>query len=173
MDKSRVKICIQTGEIEFEGSEEFVKEQINNNLHQIIDLVFEMQVSGDENDEIEDLLEEKTEKEEEKISSIGNSGLEITDSFGEWLNKFKDNLTEMDKALLTAYYIQKTNESNEFKTSQVTKALKEHGINLSNPSTFLRMLTKKKLMFQTRKEGSLKYLRVSADGVNELKSLLR
>ncbi|MFW5794904.1 MAG: hypothetical protein ACOCV1_05430 [Bacillota bacterium] len=30
MEKSKIKINIETGEIEIEGTEEFVKEQINN-----------------------------------------------------------------------------------------------------------------------------------------------
>jgi hypothetical protein len=74
---------------------------------------------------------------------------------------------------LTAYYVQNDSEQNDFKTSEVNKSLKEHGIKLSNPSTSLKRLVEKKLLFQTRKNGSLKLMRVSQDGMSLLRTLFR
>ena len=95
----------------------------------------------------------------------------MSDNFGEWFHGFKDNVNDLDKALLTAYYEQKQSPENDFKTSAVNQSLQEHGIKLSNPSSSLKRLTAKKLLFQTRKVGKLKYMRVSADGVKYLKTL--
>lgn len=97
----------------------------------------------------------------------------LPETFGEWMHSFKANLSEVDKALVTARYVQSQSETNDFKTAEVNKALKDHGIKLSNPSTFLKQLDRKKYLFQTRKVGSLSYKRVSVDGQNYLETLKR
>ena len=172
MENTSVKLNLKTGEIEFVGSEGFVKEQMLN-LAQTLDIL--SQYSFHENDILDEneINEDIISEEETKISSVGENGLELTESFGEWKNKFNDSIIEPDKALLTAYFVQKNNPENDFKTNEVTQSLLDHGIKLSNPSHFLKQLEKKKLIFQTRKVGNLKYMRVSADGINHLKSLLR
>ena len=86
---------------------------------------------------------------------------------------FKDDINGQDKALITAYYVQQDSERNDFKTAQVNKSLKDHGIKLANAATTLKQVEKKKLIFQTRKVGKLSFKRVSEDGVKHLKSLLR
>ena len=100
-----------------------------------------------------------------------NSKIIVPEAFGEWLTMFKDDLLDIDKALLTAYYVQQQSQQNEFKTSDVNAALLEHGIKLSNPSRDLTYLTKKKYMFQTRKDGASSIKRVSASGEEYLKTL--
>jgi len=74
--------------------------------------------------------------------------------------------------LLTAYYVQSQSHTNDFKTSNVNKALKDHSIKLANPSETIRRLGVKKYLFQTRKIGKLRFMRVSADGLEELRRQL-
>jgi hypothetical protein len=81
-------------------------------------------------------------------------------------------LSDQDKSLLTAYYVQSQSSTNDFKTSEVNKALMDHGIKLANPSVSLKRLGVKKLLFQTRKVGKLRFMKVSADGIAELRRLL-
>ena len=102
-----------------------------------------------------------------------NSKIIVPEVFGEWLTMFKDDLLDIDKALLTAYYVQQQSSQKEFKTSDINAALLEHGIKLSNPSRDLTFLTKKKYMFQTRKDGKLSIKRVSASGEEHLRTLFK
>lgn len=168
MNNTKVKINFKTGEMELEGTETFVQSQLEK-LDVIVNLMEQLSETAEE----EVVEEAVTEAEEKKLLTTGEKGLEIPDTFGEWFHKFKGEITDSDKALVTAYYVQKHNEENDFKTIEVNKSLLEHGIKLPNPSRELERLSSKKLVFQTRKVGKLKYLRVSSDGVTHLKTLLR
>ncbi len=89
------------------------------------------------------------------------------------MHQFRDDVNDLDKGLITALFVQKQAATNDFKTSEVNKSLKDHGIKLSNPSVTLNRLVSKKLLFQTRKDGKLKYFRVSTDGQKHLDTLKR
>lgn len=89
------------------------------------------------------------------------------------MHGFKEDVNDIQKALITARYVQSKSETNDFKTADVNKSLKDHGIKLSNPSRSLQLLSEKKYMFQTRKVGSLRYMRVSTDGQKHLEILKR
>lgn len=172
MEKARIKINLSLGEIEFEGTEEFVKTQISN-LSDLLEIVSQIQQNDIADTEVTELIEKNVQEQNKKIERIGEDGLEVTSSCGEWLTKFKDNLPENDYALVTAYYLQKQSSDNDFNSLEVTQVLKDHGHKLSNTSQSLIRLTSKKFVFQTRKEGKIKYMRVSADGIKHLKTLLR
>ncbi len=86
---------------------------------------------------------------------------------------FKTELNDADKVLITACFVQSQSSTKDFKTAEVNKALKEHGFKLSNPSATLNNLVDKKLLFQTRKVGVLKYFRLSVDGQKNLNLLKR
>jgi hypothetical protein len=177
METTKVGINFRTGEVEFEGTEQFVADQLSK-LADIADLMASLSMPAEKR-EAEDTLDEEDEKEtleevEEKEAAAKQADKTITvpQSFGEWLHKFKGDLSDQDKALLTAYYVQSQSSTNDFKTSEVNKALKEHGIKLANPSETVRRLGVKKYLFQTRKVGKLRFMRVSADGVTELRRQL-
>lgn len=172
MENAKVRINVNTGDIEFEGSEQFVNEQMNN-LETTIDIIAQLLENTTEQNEDEKFMKKRKEEEQEKLSSVEEHSLIPPETFGEWLHKFKSNISDSDKALITAYFVQKQSTDNDFKTKQVSDTLKDQGIKLSNPSTFLKLLARKKYMFQTRKVGSLIFQRVSADGVEYLKTLLR
>jgi hypothetical protein len=87
------------------------------------------------------------------------------------MHSFKTELSDLDKALITAHFIQAQSTDNDFKTSEVNNSLKEHGIKLPNPSVSLQRLGEKKLLFQTRKVGKLRYMRVSTEGQKPLETL--
>lgn len=172
---AKAKINFKTGEVEFEGSEQFVEKQLNN-----IDAIAEyiaLLIPNNSTDEVDEIEQEEiaavAEEEEERLVTVGEQDLHVPDTFGEWLHGFKDDANDLDKALITAFYVQKQAPNNDFKTSEVNQSLQDHGIKLSNPSSSLKRLASKKLLFQTRKVGKLKYMRVSADGVKHLKTLRR
>lgn len=163
-DMTKFKINLKTGDVEFEGSEEFVEKQIQN-LEEIIG-VFSQQPDSYTNNSAEYNQPSPSDNENK---NNGNS--EIPDTFGEWLHSFKSDINDLEKALITARFVQSQSSENDFKTSEVNKSLKDHGIKLSNPSTSLKRLVDKKYLFQTRKKGSLIFMRLSVDGQNHLESI--
>jgi hypothetical protein len=172
MNNTKVKINIHLGELEFEGSEEFVKGQMDK-LEAIVDIIAQLYVD-EENNEIEEVVyEERKEVEESKLMLEEEKPLEVPETFGEWKHRFIDDTNDLDKVLMTAYFTQIKSGQNEFKTKEVNDTLKDHGIKLTNPSRTLDRLTDKKLTFQVRKSGKIKFLRVSADGISHLKTLIR
>ncbi|WP_277865350.1 hypothetical protein [Candidatus Synechococcus calcipolaris] len=174
---ARARINFKTGEVELEGSEQFVQDQLAN-IDAIVEYMALLSTNNSVDDESESILEQEeiaivAEEEEKKLSNIGEQELQTTDTFGEFFHQFRNEVNDLEKALITAYYVQKQSPQNDFKTSEVNNFLKEHGVKLSNPSNSLNRLATKRLLFQTRKNGKLKYMRVSSDGVNHLKSLRR
>jgi hypothetical protein len=166
-EHARFKLNLATGEVEIEGQEAFVERQIEQ-LQELIEslgLAANMG-SGETHAPV-------------PASSLNpqptpdNDAPGFPASFGEWMHTFKSDINDLDKALITARYVQQQSTENDFKTSEVNKALKDHGIKLANPSVCLKRLADKKLMFQTRKVGSLRFMRVSVDGQNHLSSLKR
>jgi hypothetical protein len=178
METTKVRINLKTGEIEFEGSEQFVAEQLSK-LTEIAELVGSLSGPPEGNTELEGddavvdgAVELEQVEHEEEAASQADKTISVPKSFGEWLHNFKGELSDLDEALLTAYYVQTESSTNDFKTSEVNKALKDHGIKLTNPSETIRRLAVKKLLFQTRKVGKLRFMRVSADGIAELRKKL-
>jgi hypothetical protein len=172
---TKLYINIKSGEVSIEGSEDFVAKQMAN-LADIVSLI-QIEPSADDNAQGDtDISEEDVAAEVEAAivqSSSANGELAVPDVFGQWLQMFKDDINDQDKALITAYYVQQDSEGNDFKTSQINKSLKDHGIKLANTSQTLKQIERKKLIFQTRKVGKLAFKRVSADGVRHLKALKR
>ena len=173
MENTKVKINIKSGEIEFEGSEEFVQSQMDN-LDSIIRLLKLNESKTNSSASIEnvivDVYADPDDVQEDGVPSIES----VPASFGEWMHMFKESINDVEKALLTAYFVQKQSDKNEFKTLEVSKSLKDHGIKLTNTSQSIKQLDTKKYIFQVRKEGDkLNFMRVSLDGVNHLKTLFR
>lgn len=164
-DLAKFKLNLKTREVEIEGSEAFVERQIRS-LETIFETLSQNDCDSRHADEDESV---------EKVANIKSGDKPMTDSmpatFGEWMHSFKTELTDLDKALITAKYVQLKSPENDFKTAEVNTALKEHGIKLSNPSGTLKRLAGKKYLFQTRKVGKLRFMRLSTDGQEILESL--
>lgn len=165
------RINLKTGEIEISGSEQFVEARIES-IRDILDLVSESTSRTVEIDDPTNIPSSATQTTQTSSGSI-TSGYETPETFGEWMNSFRDNITDIDKALIAAYFVQSLSDQNEFKTAEVNELLKDHGVKLSNPSRSLKLLEDKKYLFQTRKAGRISYKRVSNDGQAHLETLKR
>ena len=159
-----------SGEIEIDGEETYVRDQVDK-FEKTFEKMVKAHVNYNNLGMVDLTKNNKDYKAEEKVEQIIT--LEMTNSFGEWFQKFKDDLTEKDKALIAAYYIQKKSVEEEFKTIEVTKSLKDYGISLSNTSLYISNLKKYKFIFPTEKRGNVKYYKISKDGEDYLESLLR
>jgi len=166
---AKFKLNLKSGEIELEGSEDFVEKQILA-LESLVQLMGKSVANSDVEDLPSELLDDKSTAKPEPTASSSDI---IPSTFGEWMHSFKTDLNDLDKALITARFVQSQSKTNDFKTSEVNNALKEHGIKLTNASSSLNRLVEKKLMFQTRKVGVLKFVRVSVDGQKQLDTLKR
>lgn len=167
MDNARIKISVVSGEIEIEGTESFVSEQINN----LEKLVGYFKVKNTKEKIISDPISTVIEVPQE--NSQVNETNKFPDNFGEWFHKYPKGLIEDDIVLLTGLYIQNNeSENNSFKTRPINKTLLEQGVKISNTSASLTNLKKKKLIIQVGKDGSLKSYRISTDGKKHIDELL-
>ena len=171
-ETARFRAAFSGVEIEIEGATDFVREQIDRLEETIAALaVGRADTDGSLNGDETATGNEAADTSQEVPS--GGASNSVPASFGEWMHRFRTTLTEGDQALITARYVQYQSPTNDFKTSEVNKSLRDHGVKLSNPSRELGRLATKKLVFQVRKVGKLKFFRVSVDGQQHLETLLR
>lgn len=172
MENTTAKINLKIGEIEIsiEGSSDFVSEQYDKIEHHIKSYseISTKLVSSQPKDTIE-----PDNNKSEVIQPNTLANLEFPETFGEWLSVLKKGASETDKALLAGYYNQVNSEGKVFKVRDVNKDLKEHGVNLTNPSNLIKNATKgKKYVFQHSKDGKQTNYRFSRDGEDYMKGLL-
>lgn len=98
-----------------------------------------------------------------------NGSMSPGESFGEFYHRRPKNVSKTDIVLMASYYIQSKNDDGVFTTREVTKLLKDHGLDLSNPAHFIKLNQEYKKVFKMR-QGHYK---VSEEGTDHLKSILR
>lgn len=171
--KARIKITMTGGEFEIEGSEEFV----NSYAESIKSFVSILQKGASQlkkND-----IQRPTTGEQFSIFDAApatpplkqenNGTLNTMESFGEFYHRRPKNVSKTDIVLMASYYIQSKNDDGVFTTREVTKLLKDHGLDLSNPAHFIKLNQEYKKVFKMR-QGQYK---VSEEGIEHLKSILR
>ena len=171
-ETARFRAAFSGVEIEIEGGTDFVREQIDR-LEETIAALAVSRVDSDGSFNGDETANGNDGTDASQEVPSGGTSNSVPASFGEWMHRFRTTLTEGDKALITARYVQSQSPTNDFKTSEVNKSLRDHGVKLGNPSRELDRLASKKLMFQVRKVGKLKFFRVSVDGQQHLETLLR
>lgn len=153
---SKFRINLSTKEIEIEGSEDFVKGYIER-LEHFVSIFQAKSVSSANN----------TPTSEKKFEELPKSKEVSPASFGEYLQTFPPNLTNVDKILIAGYYEQNQSEENIFTTSSAHELLKEQGIRLTNPSDSINSNRKAQRVIVIKKG---KY-RLSPKGVEYIKDL--
>ena len=167
-DSTRVKINIYSGDIEFEGTEEFVSKQLDQIATTIHTLSKALIATGG----IKPTPGPSASSIENVNSATEGSGL--PDNFGEYLNKFPKpkNLQQVEQILIAGHYRQKLSSDNAFETSEANKLLQEQGIQLTNPTQSINSLISGKLVIIIGKRGKLKRFRLSPSGEETIQELL-
>jgi len=170
MSEAKVKISIGDNEVEIQGDEGFVERQIRN----VESLLKVLNVANIGHQRNPTQLRESASEHNGNDIKDNDQEKKLPDTFGEWFSSFPNKLSDTDKALIAAYYIQRKSDNEGFRTSDVNNLLKEQNINLSNPSDSIRKLSKRKLVFIQKKAGKkLKIYKVSREGEKYIYNMMQ
>lgn len=169
--KARIRIAVNGGEFEIEGSEDFVNSYADT-IKGFTKVLKEAPAhTGSDQEAGTGRQYNMFESSEPKAAApvhTQNDKL-VASSFGELYYKAPKSISKTDIVLLASYYIQSKNDEGTFTTQEVNKLLREHGIDLTNTSHFNKLNQDYKKVFKMR-QGRYK---VSEEGVDHLKTILR
>ena len=151
---ARIRINVSAGEIEIEGTEAFVREYV---------------------DKFEDLFESLKKRPQvapapqklalpEQVSVPAEA--EIPEVFGEYLQRFPKSITDVDKVLVAAHFVQLHDSEKSFTTRSASKLLTEQGFKVANPSDCVKKNTKTKRVFALEK-GKYRVSQLGIAYINE------
>jgi len=168
-DAAKINLKVGQIEISIEGPSNFVSMQYDKvEAHLKTYLEISAKISVDVVDV--DSFDEENPDPQIKTNNSNSSSLPV--SFGEWLNNIAKGTSDTSKAILAGYFTQLSSSSKNFRARDVSKLLKEHGIKLSNPSTFLKAAVNSKKIFQVSKTGSEAHYKLSREAEDEMKQLI-
>ena len=176
-ENTRIKININTGEFEIEGTEDFVKNQLTT-LPEMVEKIsgaLPKRTLVHQHSQTESFPKDQSLANNPLIPKPENNDVinSLPDNFGEWYNKFPSKIQQVDLFLIAGYFKQKKSDDNAFETNEVTDLLKEQGIKLSNPAVFAKLLQQSKLAIIIGKRGKLNRFRISPDGESRIKDLMQ
>lgn len=156
-DQARVRISLSTGDLEVEGTEDFVR-QYSDSISTLIS-------------QLEELPIQRVSPPAEAVGSstpatATASGPEQRE-FGEVLHSLPGSASGADRILIAGSYAQLGSGDNTFSTGEANQLLLGQGVKLSNPSQALKNAIASKRVFKVGKR-----YRVSKTGEEHLKSLI-
>ncbi|MFP4092060.1 MAG: hypothetical protein ACLFUB_14555 [Cyclobacteriaceae bacterium] len=166
--KARIRIAVNGGEFEIEGSEDFVN-SYSDTIMSFAKILKEAPSSLKAEQEAAKGGKQISIFEQPEPIPRDQNGKLTAASFGELYYKAPKSISKTDIVLLASYFIQSKNEEGTFTTQEVNKLLREHGIDLTNTSHFNKLNQDYKKVFKMR-QGRYK---VSEEGVEHLKTILR
>lgn len=149
MTTARLRINPHTGEVEIEGSEDFIRDmwpKVSEQLASAKRRVTEAKAPPAKPEETEDRVDE-------------------VEEFGEYLHTFSLN-KDTDRALVAGSFVARGSANNVFTTKEANAQLIEQGIKLTNASQCVKNLQTAKRIFKV--SGGF---RISKDGEAHLKTL--
>lgn len=160
------RVNVRNGEIEIQGSEEFIERQIQQ-LESTLETILQLFEVVEKEEE----LVEGVPEEEPREPITADKG--VPDSFLEWLYKFPKNVNDQEKALIAGYFLQHNSADNRFLSSDVPKLLRDNGVTIQNSNVQLRRLAAKRLIIPVGRSGRRTFYRVSQQGQEYLYDLMR
>src|SRR5205814_672636 len=101
-------------------------------------------------------------------AGVGDIETAVPDVFGEFLQKFRSSLSDVERVLIAAAFAQERDPSRVFTRKMVNQLLLDQNFKVSNPSERIRRLIGTKRAFSVG-NGSF---RISANGFEHLKTLM-
>lgn len=148
---ARIRINLAQGELEVEGSEEFVGRYAEP-LRTLLDRLLERRSA-----DARPTPQPAPPREENALGT-----------FGEFIHHLPSTATEVDRMLAAGFWCQQQNPDRAFTTSEANRRLVEHGFRIGNPSQCVRQSISAKRAFMVQKGR----YRVSHHGRQYLRQLM-
>lgn len=158
-EQARVRISLSAGDLEVEGTEDFVR-QYADSIRTLIDRLEELPIPI-----------QGTAARGEAVGTPAPSAPTASAAeqreFGEVLHSLPNSASGQDRMLLAGSYAQLASADNTFSTGEANQLLLGQGVKLSNPSQALKNAIASKRVFKVGKR-----YRVAKTGEEHLKSLV-
>ena len=152
---AKIRINISAGEIEIEGTEAFVREYVDR-FEELLKFFKKRPL-------VAPVSEKMTLAEQAPV----RAKTEMPEVFGEYLQRFPKSITDVDRILIAAYFIQSHEPENSFTTRSANKLLTEQGIKVANASVCVKRNIETKRVFALEK-GKYRVSQPGIDYINEL-----
>jgi hypothetical protein len=159
----KIRINLETREFEVQGDAKYINDHFGDYITEYMSLIKGSQKAGNKSNAPSSILTEPSliNKEAESES--------LPDSFGEYFNKFPRTLSNVDKLLVSSFYLQSTHNGNFFTIPDASNLLIDQGVKLSNANAFNKANETTKRIFKL----SGKNFRVSESGAQYIKTLIK
>ncbi|MDB4919502.1 hypothetical protein [Mucilaginibacter sp.] len=158
----KIRINLETREFEVHGEAKYINETFGTYISEYLDIIKGPQKT--KNASNNDLLKNTEPLNNDKVSNDSA----LPDSFGEYLNRFPRTLSNVDKLLVSSFYVQSHNNGNFFTIPEASNLLIDQGVKLSNANAFNKSNESTKRIFKL----SGKNFRVSDSGIQYIKTLV-
>jgi len=152
---AHLRINLTTREIEIEGSETFVREYAEK-LESLLSVAAESSA-----------VTNQPQQSTSNPPQVQLPPKELPPVFGEYLHLFPKSITDMDKILIAAYYVQAQDADNSFTTRAANQLLKEQNIKVTNAADCVKKSMKTKRVFALGK-GRFRVSQAGIDYINGL-----
>jgi hypothetical protein len=156
-EQARVRISLTAGDLEVEGTEDFVR-QYADSIRTLISRLEESPIQP---------LTSQKEASGGPASAPAAAPAAEKREFGEVLHSLPSSASGSDRILVAGRYAQPASGDNTFSTGEANQLLLGQGVKLSNPSQALKNAISAKRVFKVGKR-----YRVSNTGEEHLKSLI-
>jgi len=164
--EAKIRISYISREIEIEGSETFVREQLSNLSSTLEDFA---STGSSVDSAIEEDYDAGTATSEGTAANQDTPTVssKMPETFGEYLSQFPRDVHQDEQILISGYFAQCKSSEKAFTTKGANDFLKEQGIKVGNPSQSVTNGKNLKRIFATQKSK----FRVSQSGVDHINSL--
>jgi hypothetical protein len=100
--------------------------------------------------------------------AAGSNTTQIAEVFGEYYTEFRPDITDADKVLIAAVYVQGRDQDRVFSTKAANQALLDQNIKVTNASENVRRLIQTKRAFVVS-DGKYRVSTIGLDHLNTLK----
>src|SRR5687768_8336531 len=125
--QARIRINFSTRELECEGT----RADVDSLLERFKSVVERFGAGGADSTDTSPPARDAT-------TAVATVGAPTAVEFGEMLAQLRGDIADGDRVLAAAYFLHQTNGTEGFSTGEVTQLLRRHGVNVANPSVYVR-----------------------------------